>query len=165
MSSPVFGCPQALPCVLFALLCLPTLASLPRGKREIGGEEGRYTERGREGHAIERERERGLRWTYRNRVHKKVSTQKKRTHTFSCEDSVTQNSLTAAGNSLRSCLLIIEHPKRTSPFLLHCTYTILKPHTDGETSAPLPYCSILQHCTPFGLREMLKLAVKFMSFS
>lgn len=63
INSPAFGSPSALPCAVFASVCLPTLALLPRGRERKrrgggGGEEGcRDTERGREGHAVARDGE------------------------------------------------------------------------------------------------------------
>ncbi len=60
INSPASGSPSALPCAVFASVCLPTLALLPRGKGRKGGGGGggcRDTERGREGHAVARERE------------------------------------------------------------------------------------------------------------
>lgn len=122
-----------------ALCCLPCCACplwhhCQEGKEKYEGRRAdTQKEEGRDMLLCVREREREGEVDLPKQSLKKSVHTKKRRHAFSCEDSVTQNSLTAAGNSLRSCLLIIEHPKRTSLFLFHCTYTILQPHTDGET--------------------------------
>lgn len=49
INSPAFGSPSALPCAVFASVCLPTLALLPRGKgRKRRGGGGTQKEEGRD---------------------------------------------------------------------------------------------------------------------
>lgn len=67
------------------MLCLPYCACplwhcCQEGRREKGGEEGRYTERGREGHAVARERgNRKRRSQKKKELRKKVRYKKKKT--------------------------------------------------------------------------------------